>query len=88
MDCTTTTHTLLCPIPTAQTLKQGFASGRYALTEVGLERRCSSCSDLWPADTEFFYPQPNSPSGLHCWCKDCYIAWKAQNARKRYAKTT
>ncbi|MCY1411802.1 hypothetical protein D9M71_271940 [compost metagenome] len=65
-----------CPIPTQQTIKQGLKSGRYVLTDLGLERRCSKCNDTWPADTEFFWSAPSTGAGLHCWCKACYLAWK------------
>lgn len=61
-----------CPIPTTQTVTLGFKKGSYALTNLGLERRCSMCAEFWPADTEFFWSTPKSPSGLHCWCKACY----------------
>lgn len=64
-----------CPIPTPRTISQGIKTGRYALTSLGLERLCSTCGEFWPADTEFFWATPRA-SGLHCWCKACYIAWK------------
>jgi len=69
-----------CPLPTAQTMKMGFKKGSYALTGLGLERRCSICQEFWPADTEFFWSTPGAPSGLHCWCKACYTERRAANA--------
>lgn len=68
-------HAPFCPIPTRRTISQGLKSGRYALTNIGLERLCSTCGEFWPADTEFFWATPGG-AGLHCWCKACYIAWK------------
>lgn len=63
-----------CPIPSPATLARGLRTGSYAVTGIGLERRCSNCSDYWPADTEFFWSSPGTGAGLHCWCKACYSA--------------
>jgi len=63
-------------------LKQGFKQGRYQLTAIGLERLCAKCDEYWPADTEFFWASPGSATGLHCWCKACYIAWKKPNLKQ------
>lgn len=62
------------PIPKPLALAKGMQSGRYALTDLGLERRCSDCNETWPADTEFFWSSPSTGSGLHSWCKACYRA--------------
>lgn len=37
-------------------------------TELGLEKECARCHEMWPADGEFFHRRGN---GLHSYCKAC-----------------
>ncbi len=62
----------VCPFLTREHIQRGLQSGRYAITGIGLERKCSRCGEYWPADTEFFYFQPSASGGLNCYCHDCY----------------
>lgn len=62
-----------CPIPPADLLARRLASGKYRMTALGLEAHCCACDDYWPADTEFFYPIPSKRTGLHEYCKACYL---------------
>lgn len=62
----------VCPVLTCAQILRGLQSGRYAMTTIGLERRCSLCGEYWPADTEFFYYQPSSSAGLCTYCHDGY----------------
>lgn len=43
----------------------------------GLEKRCSSCHDWWPADTDFFTRHEIRPGGLANQCKACAAAAQA-----------
>ncbi len=60
-----------CPIPKAKALKQGLKNGKYLYTDLGLEMRCTKCKQYWPADTEFFYIDDKSGSGLMRICIGC-----------------
>lgn len=60
-DTVTALNGAYCPIPSPDVLA------------IGLEMRCSKCREYYPADTEFFFSQPNSAGGLHCYCKACYL---------------
>ena len=62
----------VCPFLSRKHIQRGPQSGRYAMTRLGLERRCTRCGEYWPADTEFFYFQPSACGGLNCYCHDCY----------------
>lgn len=62
-----------CPALTVERIRRGCTKGRYALTSIGLERRCSRCKEMWPADTEFFFAfHAPSSDGLASHCKACY----------------
>ena len=37
----------------------------------GPEKFCGTCREWWPADTEFFFRDRGSPSGLYTSCKAC-----------------
>jgi hypothetical protein len=60
-----------CPPLTPGAISARVSSGRFAFTELGLEKRCSVCGEYFPADTEFFYAQNYRPEGLSCGCKAC-----------------
>lgn len=72
-DTVTALNGAYCPIPSPDVLAKRLASGVYVFTEFGLEMRCSKCREYYPADTEFFFSQPNSAGGLHRCCKACYL---------------
>ena len=40
-------------------------------TELGLERRCNACGELWPLDEDFYYRQHNGFRGFQGICKAC-----------------
>ena len=61
-----------CPVPDKRALQNRLASGSYRYAGGELERRCSTCRDYWPADTEFFHTAASDASGLHCYCRACY----------------
>ena len=62
----------VCPFLSREHIQRGLQTGRYTMTGIGLERRCTRCKEYWPADTEFFYFQPSACGGLNCYCHDCY----------------
>jgi hypothetical protein len=52
--------------------------------ELGLQRQCSRCGEMWPLDAEFWYRHGR---GWHSWCRACHreardLRWSAKaNAR-------
>jgi len=44
------------------------------ITELGEEKRCLTCGEYWPADTEFFESQASSRDGLTPRCIACIRA--------------
>jgi hypothetical protein len=44
------------------------------LTELGLEKRCLTCAEYWPADHEFFETMRSSRDGLTPRCIACIRA--------------
>lgn len=49
----------------------------WRLADLGLEKRCSRCQEYWPADTEFWFSEPQSAGGLSSWCKACFREWRS-----------
>lgn len=43
-------------------------------TEIGIEKRCLTCGEYWPADAEFFEPKPRSKDRLSPRCIACIKA--------------
>lgn len=74
-----------CPVPSAHIMAVRLKNGVYAMTECGLEKRCSKCRDYWPADTEFYYVAPSKEGGIGDWCKACFDAWKREHNAKMKA---
>lgn len=72
-----------CPIPSQAIRAHRLRTGKYQLTSLGLELKCSRCPDYWPADTEFFYPLKTDAGGLHIWCKACFVEWRDTHQRKK-----
>jgi hypothetical protein len=62
-----------------ETMVRMLANGTldYDETEDQLIKRCSTCRDYWPADSEFFYTAGNTPDRLHSMCKACYLERRA-----------
>lgn len=56
-------------------------SGKWRMTDLGLEALCSMCKTYWPADTEFFHSNSSVLSGLASSCKACSM----ESRRKREA---
>lgn len=55
-----------------------------AWTELGEERRCLSCGEYWPADTEFFEAKTSRRDGLSARCIACikgkvWQLWRPQH---------
>ena len=62
-----------CPPFTPSVIDKRVSAGRFIFTELGLEKRCSTCGEFFPADTEFFFSQASRPEGLSTYCKACYL---------------
>lgn len=60
-----------CPIIPREVMGSRLEIGRMVFTELGLEKRCSRCTEAFPADTEFFAPNPKARDGLSDQCKVC-----------------
>lgn len=43
-------------------------------------KRCTKCSNPYPATLEYFHADKTKSDGLHCWCKLC----RKNNAAQRY----
>lgn len=68
-----------CPLIPASLVQRRLQTGKLAMTELGLEMRCSRCKHYWPMDTEFFFSNGGSTQdSLSSWCAGCYRAWKAE----------
>lgn len=68
--------------PRPALLAMRLQTGKYRHdAELGLEKRCATCGDYYPADTEFFFAGSDG-DGLHCSCKDCHKQ-SYQRARQR-----
>lgn len=48
----------------------------------GLEKWCPRCSEWWPADSEYFWLSPKSPTGLFYCCKACYHQLDKRKSRR------
>jgi hypothetical protein len=69
------------PLLTDRALAMGLRSGKYRLADYGLEQRCTTCGEYWPADTEFFYPR--GATRLASECKACFCETYGRNAAAR-----
>lgn len=69
---------IYCPVIPREVMDSRLEIGRMAFSELGLEKRCTCCSDLFPADTEFFAPKPKARDGLSDQCKVCQYRRKPQ----------
>jgi hypothetical protein len=59
-------------IPKDKTFKKWLSSGKYRLDEsLEIEKRCFTCREYFPADTEFFYLS-NTADRLDANCVVCY----------------
>lgn len=72
------TEQLDCPVSpifTPSFIRTGVESGKYILTDLGLEKRCSMCGDYWPADSQFFGMRwsNNEINGLSSGCRACVV---------------
>lgn len=48
-------------------------SNRVVFTEIGLEKLCPRCEELWPLDSEFFHRNRSSHDGFSHYCKACFM---------------
>ena len=69
---------IYCPFIPRQVIAARVEIGRMAFTELGLEKRCTTCADTFPADTEFFTPSPKYSDGLSSMCRVCQHGRKVQ----------
>lgn len=67
------------PVHSRRVRNLRFESGRWHISELGLEARCSTCKQFWPADTEFYHAAKSNIDGLASQCKACYA-----ETRRRY----
>ncbi len=58
------------------------ATNRLRFSAEGLEKFCIRCVEWWPADTEFFFSDPEGQAGLFYCCKACYREWQASTKTK------
>lgn len=61
-----------CPALTLRAVERSLARGGMLMEDGILQKRCTSCGEYWPADTEFFYGTIKKTTVLHCYCKACY----------------
>ncbi|MBZ0104005.1 MAG: hypothetical protein K8H84_00090 [Sulfuricella denitrificans] len=71
-----------CPPFTPSVIDKRVSAGRFIFTELGLEKRCSTCGEFFPADTEFFFSQKSRPEGISCACKACIVEGKIKSGRR------
>lgn len=67
--------------PTPDLLRKRLKNGGYRIEEDGLYKRCTTCRDYWPADSEFFFSSVSDTDGLNCYCKACYLERRYPNGR-------
>lgn len=48
----------------------------------GQEKFCTRCVEWWPADTDFFFSDPEGQAGLFYCCKACYREWQTTTKTK------
>lgn len=72
-----------CPPFTPGAIGMRISTGRFVFTELGLEKRCSTCRDFFPADTEFFFSQTSRPDGLSTYCKACNLDREIKIGRRK-----
>jgi hypothetical protein len=51
--------------------KSEWGRALHASSELGMEKRCLTCGEYWPADTEFFDACRSSGDGLSLRCLAC-----------------
>jgi hypothetical protein len=68
-------------------LAKRLHNGIYRFDEDGeLEKRCSTCREYWPADSDFFYTHHAEPDGLHSLCRDCHLQSRDRSKAKARAR--
>jgi len=58
-------------------------SGIFRWNDGLLEKRCSSCREYYPQDTEFFHRNRYEFHGFMRQCKACYIGYSRKATMKR-----
>lgn len=74
------------PIYPPRLLPIRLESGKWRVTELGLEALCATCKTYWPADTEFFHSNSSVLSGLASSCKACFIENRKNREKKKNAE--
>lgn len=70
---------IACPRPNIKAKR--LADGQYVEGENGLEKKCRTCLEYWPADSEFFYSNRNTADGITAICKACYVETRYPKGR-------
>lgn len=65
-------------------IEAGVKTGKFKRTELGLEKRCTTCREYWPADSAFFGIKNGR---LDPNCRAC-LAEKAMIRRSKKASRT
>ncbi len=55
----------------AEVVAPGERFGMSKLTDIGKEKRCITCGEYWPADTEFFEVSHKTRDRLSARCIAC-----------------
>lgn len=78
----------VCPALTPVQIARGLKSGRYVMSEIGLERLCGRCNEYYPADTEFWGWMPSDSTGLHAYCRACRDDYRMAGgpSKRRYTR--
>ncbi len=64
-------------------LKSGITAGRYQISELGIEQRCTKCDMFWPLDKEFYFRDAGNKTGFQHQCKACIIEKKRSAALQK-----
>ena len=70
-------------------MKQEVAttSSKHAPGEIGEEKRCLTCGELWPADNEFFFPSKSRHGALMSSCIACMKEKRSRPGPNRVVPT-
>jgi len=75
---------------TGKKLYKQYLEGEFDMNNLKVTRKkelkiknCPKCKEDKPADTDHFYNDGKSASGLSCWCKDCQAAATRDRDKKK-----
>lgn len=61
-------------------MESRIKSGKWRITELGVESRCTGCHTYWPADAEFYYAARGTVDGLASVCKACHAEYRKKRS--------